>query len=183
MIGNKATTAAYKAVQKIRSELHHAAFRQWKHDSLFTWEWWLLFGLTLIPVFLWWMILDKKRAYEIAFYGCMIDIMAIILDDIGTNLSWWGYPVKLLPIIPPLLTADSILVPIVLMLVYQWFSTTWRSHLITNLLAAGFLSFIAEPMFTWIGFYQLNEWKYLYSFIFYNLCTSLARLIIVRIIR
>ncbi|CAG7633932.1 hypothetical protein PAECIP111802_01996 [Paenibacillus allorhizosphaerae] len=161
--------------------MHHLDFKQWKADSLFTWEWFLLAGLTTIPLIIWWKVLDKKRAYEIAFYGCMINIMAIILDDFGTNLSWWGYPIKLLPTIPPLLTADSILVPIVLMIVYQRYSSNWKSHVISNLIIAALVAFIAEPIFIWIGYYELNSWKLIYSFLFYNVASSLARFIVIKI--
>ncbi|CAG7614492.1 hypothetical protein PAESOLCIP111_01715 [Paenibacillus solanacearum] len=174
-------TKAFEEVQKAREQLHQLDYKQWMDESLFTWEWFLLAGLTTIPLILWWIILDKKRAYEIAFYGCMINIMAIILDDFGTNLAWWGYPIKLLPTIPPLLTADSILVPIVLMIIYQMFSTNWKKHLIANAITAAFLAFIAEPIFIWIGYYQLNSWKLLFSFLFYNAASALARFIIMKI--
>ena len=32
---------------------------------MFSWEWWLLVALTVIPLILWWIFLDRKRAYEI----------------------------------------------------------------------------------------------------------------------
>ncbi|WP_270881621.1 CBO0543 family protein [Paenibacillus aestuarii] len=180
MTGNHLTDA-YEEVQKARDKLHQLTVHQWKHETVFTWEWWLLVGLSIFPLIIWWRIVDKKRAYEIAFYGCMINIMAVILDDLGTNLSWWGYPMKLIPIIPPLLTADSILVPIILMVVYQLFSSNWKTFISANILTGAVIAFVAEPIFVWIGYYHLNTWKFIYSFLFYITASSLARLIILRI--
>jgi hypothetical protein len=174
-------TGSYLELLKIREQLHQVSVTQWKQASVFTWEWWLLIGLTIIPLIVWWNIIDKKRAYEIAFYGCMINIFAVILDDIGTDLIWWGYPVKLEPLVPPLLTADSILVPIVLMIVYQLFATSWKSFFIANLIAGAVIAFVAEPIFVWIGYYQLIKWKLIYSFLFYILASSLSRFIVIRI--
>jgi hypothetical protein len=176
-------TETFKEVQKVRENLHQLDVKQWKQDALFTWEWWILAVLSFVPLIIWWKLVDKNRAYEIAFYGCMINIMALILDDFGTSLTWWGYPIKLIPFLPPLLTADSILVPIILMLVYQYFSSSWLSLFIANLIAAAFLAFVAEPVFIRLGFYQLNGWKLIYSFIFYIASSALARLITVRIVK
>lgn len=174
-------TEEFEKIQQARDNLHQLVVHQWKQEIVFTWEWWLLVGLTIIPLVLWWNIVDKKRAHEIAFYGCMITITAVILDDFGINLSWWSYPMNLIPMLPPLLTADTILVPIALMTVYQLFSSNWKTFLIANLIAGAFIAFVAEPIFVWIGYYRLISWKFIYSFAFYVAASSLARLIIVRI--
>lgn len=176
-------TKAYKELLQAREQLHHLSSNQWKQENVFIWEWWLLVGLTVIPLIIWWKLVDKKRAYEIAFYGCMINIFSVILDDLGTNLLWWGYPVQLIPVVPPLLTADSILVPIIFMLVYQSFSASGKSLFIANLVTGAFVAFVAEPFFVWLGYYQLISWKFTYSFIFYILVTLFARLIIVKIVK
>ncbi|TVY10748.1 CBO0543 family protein [Paenibacillus cremeus] len=178
---SKHMTDAFNEVQEARERLHQLDIQLWLKQTVFTWEWWLLVGFTIIPLMIWWKLLDKRRAYEIAFYGCMINIMAIVLDDIGTNLSWWEYPVKLIPMIPPLLTADSILVPIFFMLVYQLCSSTWPTFMVANLIMALIIAFVAEPLFIWIEYYRLNEWKLIYSFLFYMSSTTLARFIILKI--
>jgi hypothetical protein len=174
-------TEAYKEINQARDNLEALVIQQWKREIVFTWEWWLLIALTIVPLVLWWRIVDKQRAHEIAFYGCMINIMAIILDDFGIHLSWWGYPVNLLPMLPPLITADSILVPIAFMIGYQLFSSNWRTFLIANAIIGAFIAFVAEPIFVWIGYYQLITWKLGYSFLFYIAASSLARLVVVRI--
>jgi hypothetical protein len=180
---NNHITKTFQKAQKMRVELHRLNISQWFHETFLTWEWWFLVCLTIVPLVIWWKVLDKSRAYEIAFYGCMINIMAVILDDIGTNFSWWSYPIKLVPIVPPLLTADSILVPIIFMIVYQLFSLSLRTFFISNLITACILAFAAEPMFVWIGYYKLYDWKFIYSFLFYIVSTSVARLIIVKIVK
>lgn len=178
---NNHVTQMVEDINRLREQMHQLDYMQWKTEALFTWQWWLLVGLTVIPLIIWWKIVDKRRVYEIAFYGCMINIMALLLDDFGTNLLWYNYPIKLIPFLPPLVTADSILVPIILMIVYQRFSTTWKRFFAANLAAAAFLAFVAESVFIWIGYYELDKWNRAYSFLFYLFSTTLARFIILRI--
>lgn len=173
------TTPLFSEIQRIRGQLCQLSLSQWKTEMLYTWRWWLLVGLTAIPLLIWLMILDKKRAIEITLYGCLISIMADILDNIGTELLWWSYPIKLIPIVVPFYTPDSILVPAVLMVVYQYFSRRWGQFLISNLVAGAGLSFVAEPIFVWLGFYQLHDWRLVYSYLFYMVSTVLARMIII----
>ncbi|MCD1260596.1 hypothetical protein B5M42_017475 [Paenibacillus athensensis] len=180
---NNDISPTYEELMQARERLHKLDWNQWKTDALFTWQWWLLVGLTVVPLILWWNFVDKKRAYEIAFYGCMINISALLLDDFGTNLSWWGYPLKLLPILPPLVTADSVLVPIALMVVYQLFSTGWKKFLLANLIMGVFLAYVAEPVFIWIGYYDLYTWKAGYSLLYYVSASTLARFIIIKLVK
>ncbi|MBD2870089.1 CBO0543 family protein [Paenibacillus arenilitoris] len=180
---NSHITERFKEIQQAREHLHELGMIQWKTENVFTWQWWLLVSLTILPLIIWWNLLDKKRAYEIAFYGCMINIMALVLDNIGTEWLWWGYPVKLLPSTPPLFTADSILVPIFLMLVYQRYSQSWKAFFVANFVTALAIVTLAEPLFVWLGYYQLNSWKFAYSFLFYMSASTLARFIVWKIVR
>lgn len=175
------TTQLFEEVQKAREQLSQLTWRQWKSEMVFTWRWWLLVALTVVPLVVWWKIVDRNRAYEIAFYGCFLNISAVFLDNIGTGLLWWSYPIKLIPVVSHFFTPDSILVPIVLMIVYQFFSSTWKQFFVANVVTAAFLAFVAEPVFIWLGYYQLNDWKLVCSFLFYLAASSLARIVILRI--
>lgn len=108
-------------------------------------------------------------------------IMSVFLDNVGTAFLWWSYPIKLVPVAAPCFTPDSILVPIVFMITYPYFSSTWKQFTISNLTIGIFLAFVAEPIFTWLRYYQLHEWKLVYSFLFYMAASTLARIIILRI--
>ncbi|HJV44869.1 MAG TPA: hypothetical protein VJ824_03990, partial [Bacillota bacterium] len=91
-------TKSFEEIIRLREQLQQKDLLYWKNESVFTWQWWLLVGMATIPLIIWWKLVDKKRAYEIAFYGCMINIAALILDNVGTTLQWWVYPIKLEPL-------------------------------------------------------------------------------------
>ena len=111
---------------------------------------------------------------EILLYGTLKAILAMLLDNIGTDLMWWGYPTKLFQMFPPLLPADITLVPYLMMLIYQW-THSWTWFLLFNLILSLFMAYIGEPLFIWLDFYELNNWKLVYSFLFYNISGVIFR--------
>jgi hypothetical protein len=172
--------ANYNDVQEIREKLKETSYEHWIHDDVFTWKWWLLLSLTIVPWFIWWRVVDKKGLNEILLYGAFIAISAIILDNIGTDLLWWGYPTKLFQMVPPLFPADITLVPCLMMLVYQW-TKTWKSFLLSNFILSLFMAYIGESLFIWLDLYELNEWKLTYSLLFYNIGGIIFRWIVIKI--
>jgi hypothetical protein len=94
-------------------------------------------------------------------------------------MRWWGYNHNLLPI-DPLIPADFSLVPVVFMIVYQHFSQSYRTFLLSNIVL-GFLSaYIAEPIMIRLNIYLLYSWKLAYSFLFYIVAAHISRWIIVK---
>lgn len=48
--------------------------------------------ILILPFFLWWMLVDKRRIIEISLVGLFISGIAFILDQIGVSLRYWIYP-------------------------------------------------------------------------------------------
>ncbi|TCN19759.1 hypothetical protein EV146_11664 [Mesobacillus foraminis] len=171
---------SFEDVQKARVKFNDIAYKHWVHDDLFTWKWYLLLVLSILPWIVWWIVVDKKRLNEIVLYGSLITIGTYTLDNIGTDLIWWEYPTKLFQMIPPLLPADLSLIPCSMMLIYQW-SKNWRSFLLFNFLLSLFCTYIGEPLFIWLDYYELKDWKLIYSLLFYNIGGMLARWLVLKI--
>lgn len=57
---NENLKAALKVLEK-----HHKTVQQdtnnWLNNELFTWNWWVLVGLIIIPLLLWIKVVDRKR--------------------------------------------------------------------------------------------------------------------------
>lgn len=156
----------HEEMLKLEIRLSEVTLDYWLHYDLFTWRWWLLLGLSILPPVMWWKILDKTRKPEILLYGFFIGVLATFLDVLGWNLNLWSYPHKLLPICTPLLPADLILLPIFYMLIYQRFFS-WGSFFWANVALASILAFIMEPLFRWLEFSKFLAWTHAYSFPIY----------------
>ena len=165
---------------EIRLRLKEATMTHWLHAELFHLNWWINLILTLLPLYIWWKLVDKQRVFKILTFGLMIATVSIILDIAGINLVWWGYPNQLLPIIPPIFPFDVSNIAVLNMMRYQYFST-WKAFIKAKLVLAATYSFIFEPLFVVFGFYELYSWKYWYSFVGYIIISVLMRWIVEKI--
>ena len=144
-----------------------------KHEFLSA-QWFGIIIISIVFIFVWWRLLDKKRLMEILLFGFFIAITAGLLDGFGTEFNAWEYPVKILPAVFPLVVVDLLMLPFVLMLLYQYFGE-WKPFLIAMIIASAVFSFIVEPIFEYAGMYKTYTWKYYYSFPIYILIALFSK--------
>jgi hypothetical protein len=142
--------------------LFQATYEKWIKYNVFTIRWWILLGILFIPWLIWYLLVDKKRLQEMFLYVFTTIFIAVLLDEIGTSLSLWSYPVNILPFLPHLIDVNYTLVPIIFTIVYQYIPK-WKLFILANIIIAVVFSFILEPILVWAKFYTLITWKYIYS--------------------
>ncbi|WHY94550.1 CBO0543 family protein [Neobacillus cucumis] len=162
----KATYPSYDEIRSIEYKLAEMKNEYWLHHDLFTFQWWLLLIIFILPWILWWRYVDKYRLKDILLFGSLLMLLVGLLDDIGLNAQLWSYPYKLLQVIPRLVAIDHGILIVAHMTVYQFF-TKWKSFIIVNLVMATIFTFIFEPLTVWLNIYKLDNWKYIYSFPLY----------------
>jgi hypothetical protein len=144
------------------SELTSLRLTKWLEHDVFTIGWWVMAILLILPWFFWYMKVDKKRLQEMTLYAFATSLIAITLDEIGSTLKLWTYPIHVFPLLPRLITINYTLVPIIYALVYQRFQS-WKSFFAANLFLAFIFSFVLEPILVWAKLYVLIKWQYVYS--------------------
>ncbi|WP_367759296.1 CBO0543 family protein [Ammoniphilus sp. 3BR4] len=174
------TYTSYDEIQEIQRTLKEAMYTHWIRSELFQFNWWISLILSLLPLFIWWKIVDKSRVFQILTYGLMVSVVSIVLDFAGINLVWWGYPNRLLPMIPPVFPFDISIVAVLNMLLYQYF-LTWKLFIRAKLVLAATYSFIFEPLLVKLGLYELYTWKYWYSFLMYIIMAVSLRWLVQKI--
>ncbi|MFC4661796.1 CBO0543 family protein [Oceanobacillus aidingensis] len=137
----------------------------WLNENLFTPSWWILFVTTIGAFIIWLVLLDKKRIMEMLIYGFLVTYIAVIADAIGVALLLWHYPNTLLPA-PLIVEVHRVQMPIIYMLIYQYFPA-WKPFLIAVTINAFIFAFILEPALVWLNVYEPYHWKHIYSFLPY----------------
>ncbi len=153
-------------VQELIKKLNTIDTAGWLRDELFTWQWWVLVAFLVVPWFIWFLLVDRKRIVEILLFGMITAVIVITLDVIGHAVGFWGYPIELFPADPGGLSFDLGMITVAFMLLYQYF-IPWRTYLPALLAMAVGFAFIGEPFASWLNLYHLLEWKYRYSFVLY----------------
>lgn len=143
--------------------LTQAQIEFWRQETVFSWPWWLLAAMLILPWFAWYGLADKRRLVSLGIFLLVFMVLAITLDEAITSLSLRFYPHKLVPLLTRLTSTDYSVAPIMFTLAYQWF-TSWRSFFRAAAVAAALISFVGEPVFKWLGFYVLIKWQYYYGF-------------------
>ncbi|WP_202710822.1 CBO0543 family protein [Sporosalibacterium faouarense] len=148
----------------------------WKDYVFNTWQWWVNIGTLILPLILWWKLVNKSKLINIMVYGFFASGFAVLFDIIGETLVLWEYPFLIIPMDYILIDTDYSILPVAYMLIYQKYSK-WSSFIFANVLLSAIFSFIAEPLLIWIGFYELHGWRFIYSFPIYIAIAIVCRLI------
>lgn len=160
------------ALQDLISKLN-ADMRALYMDNIFlTWRWWLCFAMVVVPWVLWIIFRKKESTSRLLFAGFITVIIAMLLDDIGVELNLWDYNVDIDAINPSFILWDMTLLPIITMTFLQY--KTSIKPIIKAIILAGLASFVMEPLFTWMDFYDPESWHYYYSFPIYIIIYLIA---------
>lgn len=157
-------------------------FEQWRHESLFSLQWWFLVSLLTIPWPIWLKLVDRKRILEISLFGVVTIGLITILDAVGMEFGLWGYKYNFLPVLPLLLPMDFSILSVSHMLIYQYFRP-WKSFIIALTIVGCVFAFIGEPFMEYIGIYQRYEWEYIYSLPIYVGKAVVCRLLVTKIMK
>jgi hypothetical protein len=130
--------------------------------ELFTWQWWFLLALSILPWVLWLVIRDKQRQGKLLLGGISVGLIAVIADVTGSQAGFWFYCIKLIPSIPPLLPYDLSLMPVSFMLIQQYTKKRWQRYMVFAIFSVG-TAFLIEPVLELMKVYTHVSWKHYYS--------------------
>lgn len=139
----------------------------WFEYVFLTWQWWFVVLLTVAPWVIWWKFRKKESTSRLLYGAFFIIIISMSLDSFGSELGYWDYRYEPLPFLPSFLPWDVGLLPVVFLFIVQIKPSI--SPILKALFYSIFSVYIGEPIFEWLGFYQLINWKHLYSLPIYFL--------------
>ena len=128
---------------------------------VFTWRWWFLVSLSLLPWILWLIVHDRKNRHNLLYAGLFTMLPATFLCIIGVSQGWWKYNTWVLPDLPQYLPWDLSVMPVTAMLFYQFYPRIkpWIKGAVFGVVGA----FVVEPIFIWLGIYEPTGWKLYYG--------------------
>lgn len=159
--------AAHQLIYSLEQQLTQLRIENWLHHDLFSWQWWLLLAVLIIPWLYWWKKVDRTRLLEMTVLGMIVLIISSYLDAVLTELGLWAYRYWVLPVWPRLIPADFTVLPVGFMFVYQKYGAAWKRFIIAMTITSALYSFGGESFLVWINVYELHGWKHYYSFPIY----------------
>jgi hypothetical protein len=120
------------------------------------WQTWVVFSMFIIPLILLVLFIDRRRVFQLGFYGYSVHIFFTYTDIIGTERAVWIYPYKLLPLLPSSITLGVSFVPVVYMLYYQFIINHKKNYYIWMLPLCLALAFILKPTMVGLGLFHFR---------------------------
>ncbi|WP_042225054.1 hypothetical protein [Oceanobacillus manasiensis] len=166
----------YNKIIEIKEQLHHLEKTYWEMSTGFdTWRFWFLLGSLIIPLVFLYFTVDRKRLFEISFFGFTIHILWANTDQVLTHLNYFSYPHSFTYILPTGITSTTVLFPIVFMLVYQHCIKKEKNIFIYIALLNLVFAFAMGPLYVSLGFLEMNKgMNYVFLYLIDVITVSLA---------
>jgi hypothetical protein len=159
-----------------KQKLNDLLVANWQQTDLFHFNWFFMIGFILASYILFFILVDKKRVSKILLFGCLATVGAFVYDVFGSTFVMWAFPAQIFPINPGIFMVDLTVVPIYLMLLYQY-THTWPKFLIWSAVYAVFFSLAFLNLLSWLGIYKAIKLPMIWNAPFVFVIACVARLI------
>ncbi|GGJ88682.1 hypothetical protein GCM10007063_09000 [Lentibacillus kapialis] len=168
-------------LNKIRSMVEEVAQSQieyWKSFSSFdSWQFWILMLMSVVPLIVLFIFIDKRKMLLLGFYGLNIHVWMFYVDVIARSFGLWDYPYELIPILPSF-SLDGSLIPVAYMLLYQWTLNNKKNFYLYSLLLSAIYTFGVKAIMHFFHFFHMHDgMNYVYLFFVYVIVFIVSKLI------
>ncbi|UFT99279.1 hypothetical protein KO561_19220 [Radiobacillus kanasensis] len=158
----------FDEVRKLQLKLVEIDKEGWLKYEFLTWQWWLLLAILIIPwiIFIW--LHDRQRLVSTLLVGITVALITMLFDVTGSDYGFWGYPTELVRPGPGAFSFDLGIIPVSVMLTYQFFRK-WSHYLLMLVILALVFAFIGEPISEKLELVLFLKWNRTFSFCYYIL--------------
>ncbi|WP_078594830.1 CBO0543 family protein [Evansella clarkii] len=158
----------FNELVSMQKKLTEEGIAYWQLYSDFSsWQFWVCLLILLGPLIVVYFTIDREKIYLISFYGFAVHVLFAYTDQIGIRLGLWGYPYQVLPFIPSV-SLDAALIPVAVMLVYQWTINNNKSFYLYAFITALIFGFGFKPILVINGLFERFQWvNYFHIFLIY----------------
>jgi uncharacterized membrane protein YoaT (DUF817 family) len=119
-------------LEVLTQHVNDKQYYYWLHHDLFSAQWWLIVILNALCLFIFYLLVDRQRMVFILLVFFISFVLVGIVDELGKFFDVWSYPHQFLVFTHRFNSADFAVIPVILTLVYQFFSK-WKFYWIALL--------------------------------------------------
>ncbi|UPO89894.1 CBO0543 family protein [Niallia sp. Man26] len=127
-----------------------------QYSNMDTWQFWVVLMMFLLPLPVLILFIDRKKVFQLGFYGYGIHLFFAIIDSFGVIKGLWIYPYKLLPGLPASIALDSSFVPVTYILLYQYILNNKKNYYIWMLMLCLVFAFFLKPLMVGLGLFRFG---------------------------
>jgi hypothetical protein len=141
-----------------KNELNTLYSDYWNEYSSFgTWQFWVVLSLLVIPLIILCFTIDRKRIFELFFFGYTIHMLWTYIDiALGRN-GYFVHKYFLTPLLPNAANITASVLPVGFLLTYQYCKNKQKKfYLYTGIISALF-AFVFASVEEYIGFVEFRK--------------------------
>ncbi|KKI91280.1 hypothetical protein WQ54_15790 [Bacillus sp. SA1-12] len=156
----------FEQIEKYSDKLTNSQVYFWKHYSSWeTWQFWFLLVVFVLSLIILYLLIDKRKALLLGFYGMNIHMWLSYFDDMAIENGLWKFPYKIVPFFPGF-AIDAAFAPVIFILVYQWTLNRNKNYYIYAVSLSVFIAFLWRPFLSTLGLFRIyNGINYIYLFL------------------
>ncbi|WP_226035145.1 CBO0543 family protein [Aquibacillus saliphilus] len=168
----------FQEIISIQEKFTKESEQYWQlYSNLGTWQFWVILLMLLVPLIILYFVIDREKIFLIGFFGFAVHVLFFYTDAIGIRYGLWGYPYQMVPFLPSF-SIDASIVPISIMLVYQWTLKHNKNFFVYLLITSLVFGFAFKPLLTSLGLFESYKWiNFFLIFLIYVVLFLLAYLI------
>jgi len=129
----------------------------WKlYSGYNTWQFWVIILLIIALLGILFYFIDRRHVFLVGFFGFSAHMIFVYTDLIFMRNGLLGYPNHIIPYIPSFALSAAV-VPITIMLVFQWTYKRNKNYYLYAFFTAIFLALIFKPIIAQLGFFVIYE--------------------------
>lgn len=148
----------YNKILEVKEQLHNLQRTYWELTTSFdTWRFWFLLGSMIIALIILYFTVDRKRLFELTFFGFTIHVLWANTDQILTSLNYFSYPHSFTYLMTTGFTSTTVVFPVVFILVYQYCLKKGKNFFLYTIVLNLLFAFGMGPLYVYLGFLDMNK--------------------------
>ncbi|KKI89413.1 hypothetical protein WQ54_26465 [Bacillus sp. SA1-12] len=146
----------WKSIAEKNHELNSLLASYWNdYSHMGTWQFWVVIALLIIPLVLLYFTVDRRRIFEVFFFGYTVHILWTYLDLALEKYHFFNHTYFLTPVLPFALNMNASVLPVGFLLIYQYCTNNNKNFYLYSILISVIFAF---------GFASLEEYVGLVNF-------------------
>lgn len=148
----------YHKIAESKDETQQLISQFWhQYSNVDTWYFWFNVLSIVISLVILFFVIDKRRIFEICFYGYTIHILWAKIDNALSSSNYFVHTHTLTPYIPNGISMYAAVLPIAFMLMYQYCTNHGKNVYLWSIIIAVIFSFGFSSIESAVGLLKMDN--------------------------
>ncbi|WP_010531311.1 hypothetical protein [Lentibacillus jeotgali] len=132
----------YHKIFEQKEQLEYLLKEHWQlFSNMGTWFFWFNLVTIITPLIILYFTVDRKRLFEVAFYGYSTHLLWLNTDMVLTANNYFNHPHSISYILPEGVSVTAVLFPVIFMLLYQYCTNNGKNYYLYAIVSSAIFAF------------------------------------------